>query len=77
MKGAWTYHFFPLFDFGRPRPGDLRWRILYGLIGYERSGTKRTLKLLWAADIALKPAVRIAPPLPPATPTSFEPPNFN
>ncbi|MEM9191259.1 MAG: hypothetical protein AAGF12_18955 [Myxococcota bacterium] len=35
---GFEFHFFPLFSYGVPRPGDHWWQILYGLVGYERQG---------------------------------------
>src|SRR6185436_20760032 len=37
-EGAWSFHFWPLFSFGRPRRGDLEWHILGGAVGYTRLG---------------------------------------
>jgi hypothetical protein len=54
-KGAWDFHFWPLFSFGRPRPRDLEWNILGGLIGYLRAGRNRTFRLLWFIPIPMEP----------------------
>lgn len=54
-KGAWDFHFWPLFSVGRPRPQDLRWTILAGLLGYSREGRNRTLQLLWGVQVPLEP----------------------
>ena len=54
-KGAWGFHFWPVFSVGRPRPQDLEWTILSGLIGYSREGINRTLQLLWGIKVALEP----------------------
>lgn len=53
--GAWSVHFWPLFNFGRPRPQDLEWSVLYGLVGYSREGIHRTLRLLWGIVVPLEP----------------------
>ena len=44
--GAWSVHFWPLFNFGRPRLQDRVERALR-LVGYSREGIHRTLRLLW------------------------------
>jgi hypothetical protein len=44
---GWHFHFIPLFDFGRPRPEDVSWSVLYGLVGYDRRGADERLKILW------------------------------
>ena len=54
-KGAWGFHFWPVFSVGRPRPQDLEWTLLAGFIGYSREGINRTLQLLWGIKIALEP----------------------
>lgn len=54
-KGAWSFHFFPLFSVGRPRPQDVEWTLLSGLVGYSRLGINRTLRLLWGIFIPLEP----------------------
>lgn len=54
-KGAWEFHFWPLFSFGRPRRFDLEWNVLGGLLGYSRLGVHRTFKLLWGVQIPLEP----------------------
>lgn len=54
-KGAWGFHFWPVFSVGRPRPQDLEWTILSGFIGYSREGVNRTLQLLWGIKVALEP----------------------
>ena len=53
--GAWRFEFWPLFHVGRPRPQDLQWNLLAGLIGYSREGKNRTLRLLWGVFIPLEP----------------------
>jgi hypothetical protein len=35
---SWSFHFFPLFDVESAYPEHLKWRVLYGLAGRERSG---------------------------------------
>jgi hypothetical protein len=39
--------FLPLFEWARERPEDLRWEVVLGLLGYERVGGDRYLKVLW------------------------------
>lgn len=53
--GAWSFHFWPLFNVGRPRVDDLEWSVLYGLLGYSREGIHRTFRLLWGIVIPLEP----------------------
>jgi hypothetical protein len=36
--GAWNFRFIPLMMVGRPRPHDLEWSVLEGLVGYHRNG---------------------------------------
>jgi hypothetical protein len=55
-EGRWYADIFPLAEFGRPRPGDLTWKVLEGLFGYSRSGRNRILHLLWLFEIPLAPA---------------------
>ena len=55
-EGAWRFDFWPLLSFGRPRPQDLEWAVVYGLVGYSREGINRTLRLLWGIVIPLEPA---------------------
>lgn len=54
--GEWDFHFWPLFQVGRPRVQDLEWNVLGGLFGYSRLGPNRTLRLLWGIFIPLAPA---------------------
>jgi hypothetical protein len=44
---GWEFHFFPLFAFGKPRPGDHWWNILYGLAGYRRQGSYAQTQVFW------------------------------
>jgi len=46
---------FPLFETGRKRPGDLEWKALLGMFGYERIGRNRLLTLFFYT-FPLKPA---------------------
>jgi hypothetical protein len=55
-EGSWYVDVFPLAEFGRPRKGDVTWKVLEGLFGYSRVGRNRLLHLLWLFDIALEPA---------------------
>jgi hypothetical protein len=45
---SYEWHVLPLFSYARPRPEDLSWNFLFGLVGYRRSGTHHQLKLFWA-----------------------------
>lgn len=54
-EGSWWCDIFPLASFGRPRKGDLEWKLFEGLVGYARQGRSRTLTLFWLFDIPLKP----------------------
>jgi hypothetical protein len=60
-EGTYRVVFIPLLEFGRPRPADLSWDVLGGLVGYSRIGRNRVLRLAWQ-DIWLTP-------LPARTPT--------
>jgi len=44
---GWEFHFFPLFAYGEPRPGDHWWSILYGLVGYRRQGSHAEASVFW------------------------------
>ena len=44
---GWEFHFFPLFAFGKPRPEDHWWSVLYGLAGYRRSGSYGRAQILY------------------------------
>lgn len=44
---GWEFHFFPLFAFGKPRPGDHWWNVLYGLVGYRRQGAYGQTQLFY------------------------------
>lgn len=54
-EGSYSFHFIPLFDVGRPHPGDYEWNLFEGLIGYSRVGRTRRVKLLWSIEIPLEP----------------------
>ena len=45
---SYEWHLLPLFSYARPRPEDLSWNVLFGLVGYRRSGTHHQLRLFWA-----------------------------
>jgi hypothetical protein len=45
---SYEWHLLPLFSYARPRPEDVSWNILFGLIGYRRSGSHRQLRLFYA-----------------------------
>jgi hypothetical protein len=53
-EGSWYVDVFPLTEFGRPRKGDVTWKLLEGLIGYTRTGRNRILHILWLFDIQLQ-----------------------
>lgn len=46
-NNTYKVHCVPFFRFGRPRPGDLEWSVLGGVVGYRRIGRNRILRLLW------------------------------
>ncbi len=54
---AWEFHFFPLFAFGSSAPGDHWWNVLYGLVGYARTGSYARAQVLWAPFQVDGPAV--------------------
>ncbi len=61
-EGSYYWNLFPLFDFARPRKGDVEWNILGGVVGYTRIGKNRTLKLFFGLEIPLSsPKVAMAP----------------
>jgi len=43
-RWEWEFHFPPLFDFGERSDGEHWWRVLYGLVGWER---RRAHDRLW------------------------------
>ena len=45
---SWEFHFFPVFSIGGNSVGDSWWKVLYGLVGYERSGAYARAQVLWA-----------------------------
>lgn len=51
----WSFHFFPLFMFGRPTPTDIEWSILYGLIGYKSMGDYSRTRIFWFFDVGRLP----------------------
>ena len=53
-RGAYRFHFIPLFHVGRRRPGALRWAVLTGLVGYDRIGRNRFLTLFWGLHVKLE-----------------------
>ena len=44
---SYNLHCIPFFQVGRPRPGDINWNVLGGLVGYQRIGRNRMLRLLF------------------------------
>jgi hypothetical protein len=42
----WQVHFFPLFSYGETPDGHW-WNVLFGLAGYERSGTMTKVRALY------------------------------
>lgn len=54
---TFAYHFIPLFNIERRRPGDIRWEFIPGgLVGYERIGRNRFLKLFFFFNWRLQSA---------------------
>lgn len=43
---SWEFHLLPLVSFGG-NPGGHFWKVLFGLSGYERKGSKSTMHALW------------------------------
>lgn len=70
--------FLPLFEVSRKRPGDFKFSLLGGLVGYEREGRNRFLRLLFIT-IKLKPIRGKGTPSGPARPArrSTFSPSFN
>jgi len=54
-RKSWKFAFLPLFGFGRTEPDDFYWKILLGLVGYEKDQTSRSMYLFWL-PIKLKSA---------------------
>ncbi|MCK5798759.1 MAG: hypothetical protein KAI47_16315, partial [Deltaproteobacteria bacterium] len=52
---TYDFWFLPLFRVQRPRPGDFNFEFLFGLVGYQRVGRNRILRLLYF-PIELDPA---------------------
>jgi hypothetical protein len=46
----------PVYESAVKRPGDFMWRLLLGLVGGERIGHHRYLRLFWFFDVELEPA---------------------
>jgi hypothetical protein len=42
----WSFHFLPLFSYGE-NPQGYFWNVLFGLTGYERSGSYGRMKAFW------------------------------
>ena len=72
-EGRWYADIFPLASFGRPRKGDIDWKVLEGLFGYARLGRNRVLHLFWLFDIPLEPAPASSLTWFGSTPASAEP----
>jgi hypothetical protein len=56
--GTWRRLILPLFDTEVKRPGDFMWEVLGGLVGHERIGQHRFLRLLWLLEFESGPAPR-------------------
>ncbi len=54
-NNTYDFWFLPLFRVQRPRPGDFNFEFLFGLVGYQRVGRNRILRLLYF-PIELDPA---------------------
>jgi hypothetical protein len=48
----------PFYDSGVKRPGDFMWNLLGGIVGRERIGTHRYLRLFWVFNIETEAAPR-------------------
>lgn len=44
---SWGMDIDGLFQYGRPRAGDVYWSVLYGLVGYRRQGSYEQLRVLY------------------------------
>ena len=44
---SFEWHLLPVFSYARPRPEDVSWNVLFGLVGYRRQGTHSQLRLLY------------------------------
>ena len=56
--GTYRRLILPLFDTEVKRPGDFMWEVLGGLVGHERIGQHRFLRLLWLLEFESGPAPR-------------------
>ncbi|MEK6607797.1 MAG: hypothetical protein AABZ30_09070 [Myxococcota bacterium] len=57
-EGGYQLIVFPLFEWARIRPKDLRVELFFGLVGYERIGRSRFVKLFWFFDVPIAPPSR-------------------
>jgi hypothetical protein len=46
-RKSWKFALLPLFGFGRTEPDDYYWKILFGLVGYEKEEDRKNLYLFW------------------------------
>lgn len=46
-RKSWKFALLPLLGFGRTEPDDFYWKILFGLLGYEKEEGKKNFYLLW------------------------------
>jgi len=44
---SWRFSLIPVFGFGHTDPDDYYWKILYGLIGYEKSKENKEISIFW------------------------------
>lgn len=66
-RWEWEFHFPPLFDFGERSDGEHWWRVLYGLVGWER---RRAHDRLWLFYIPIDVGHAPFQPTPSAHPDS-------
>jgi len=46
-RKSWKFALLPLFGFGRTEPDDYYWKILFGLVGFEKEEDRKNLYLFW------------------------------
>lgn len=54
---SFGWDLFPLVQYGEPRPGDMYWSVLHGLVGYRRQGSYQQYRLFWIPFGTSGPAV--------------------
>lgn len=58
---SFGWDFFPFVQYGEPRPGDMYWSVLHGLVGYRRQGSYSQWRVLYIPFGGAAPAATSAP----------------